>query len=69
MKELRSEPVKADDNVALDWAIEFRFDSLKLEPLKTEPEPASADSKCSGIVDKRFTREWGDSLRSSALCT
>lgn len=70
-KELRSEPVKADDNVAPDWAIEFRFDSLIVESLKTEPEPASADSKCSGIVDKRFTftRGWDDSSRSSALCT
>lgn len=55
-KELLSEPVKADDNVGPDWAMESRFDSLKLEPLKTEPEPASANSKFSGIVDKRFTR-------------
>lgn len=68
-KELRAEPVKADDNVAPDWAMESRFESLKLEPLKPEQKPASADSKCSGIVDKRFTRAWGDSLGSLALCT
>lgn len=54
-KELRSEPVNAEDNVAPDWPMESRFDPLKLEPLKPEQEPASADSKCSGIVDKRFT--------------
>lgn len=40
-KELGSEPAKADDTVALDWAMEFRFDSMAPE---TVPEPASADS-------------------------
>lgn len=55
-KELRSEPANADDIVAPDWAMEFRFDSLALESPETALEPASADSQCSGIVDKRFTR-------------
>lgn len=53
--ELRSEPANADDIVAPDWAVEFRFDSLTFESLETVPEPASADSRCSCIVDKRLT--------------
>lgn len=56
-KEVGSELVDADDIVVPDWAMEFRFDSLRFECIETAPEPTSADSKFSGIVDKRFT--WG----------
>lgn len=53
--ELRSEPAAADDTVTPDWATEFLFDSFKFESLEMVPEPASANSRCSCIVDKRFT--------------